>query len=66
MLCDRSVYDYRIVSDIYDNILTPMNEPYQDFGIHKGNMIGFKEFEKSNGELILYSTLSVWEREGLN
>ena len=51
-------------NDEYIGVL--LNEPYQDFGIHKGNMIGFKEFEKSNGELILYSTLSVWEREGLN
>lgn len=43
-----------------------LNEPYQDFGIHEGNMIGFKEHTFDDGEKILYSTLHVWVRECLS
>ena len=43
-----------------------LNEPYQDFGIHKGDMIGFKEHQFEDGELILYSTLRVWVPQNLS
>lgn len=43
-----------------------LNEPYQDFGIHKGDMIGFKEHLFEDGERIFFSTLHVWVREGLS
>ena len=43
-----------------------LNEPYQDFGIHQGNVIGFREHVLNDGDLILYSTLNVWERQDLN